>query len=135
MKTHVEFRSDKFPPYEGEEEEINPDLWGKRLAEYLEQKLNAESIETCEMNPEDWGWVLPIKNDNFSMWIGCGRYQEYPDGYLCFVEPHKPVVRKFFKKVDTTQKVGQIVEALNRILTSDSGIRNVRWWEENEINL
>ena len=135
MKTHVEFRSDKFPPLLRKEEEINPDLWGKRLAEYLEQKLNAESIETCEMNPEDWGWVLPIKNDNFSMWIGCGRYQEYPDGYLCFVEPHKPVVRKFFKKVDTTQKVGQIVEALNRILTSDSGIRNVRWWEENEINL
>ena len=33
MKTQVEFRSDKFPPYEGEEEQINPGLWGKRLAE------------------------------------------------------------------------------------------------------
>jgi hypothetical protein len=33
MKTQVEFRSSKFPPYEGEEEQINPGLWGKRLAE------------------------------------------------------------------------------------------------------
>ncbi len=31
MKTQVEFRSTKFPPYEGEEEEINPGLWGRRL--------------------------------------------------------------------------------------------------------
>jgi hypothetical protein len=28
MKTQVEFRSSKFPPCEGEEEEINPGLWG-----------------------------------------------------------------------------------------------------------
>ncbi len=40
MKTQVEFRSNKFPSYEGEEEQINPGLWGKRLAEYLVQKLS-----------------------------------------------------------------------------------------------
>jgi hypothetical protein len=39
MKTQFEFRSSKFPPYEGEEEQINPGLWGKRLAEYLVKKL------------------------------------------------------------------------------------------------
>jgi len=135
MKTHVEFRSDKFPPYEGEEEEINPDLLGKRLAEYLEQKLNAEGIETGEMNPEDWAWVLPIKNDSFSLWIGCGHYQEYSDGYLCFVIPSKPVIRRFFKKIDTTQKVSRITDALDNIFTSDPDIRNVRWWDESEVNL
>lgn len=35
MKTHVEFRSDQFPPYEGEENETNPGVYGKRLAEFL----------------------------------------------------------------------------------------------------
>ena len=45
MKTQVEFRSAKFPPYEGEQEEINPGLWGKRLAEYLIQQLAARSFE------------------------------------------------------------------------------------------
>ena len=46
MKTQVEFRSAKFPPYEGEQEQINPGLWGKRLAEYLVQQLAARGIET-----------------------------------------------------------------------------------------
>lgn len=39
MKTQVEFHSSKFPLYESEEEQINPGLWGKRLAEYLVQNL------------------------------------------------------------------------------------------------
>jgi len=49
MKTQVEFRSSKFPPYEGEEEEINPRLWGKRLTEHLAQKLAEHGIETEKM--------------------------------------------------------------------------------------
>jgi hypothetical protein len=54
MKTFVEFRSKKFPPYEDEEELINPGLWGKRLAEYLVQKLSKRSIKTEEIIAEDW---------------------------------------------------------------------------------
>ena len=132
MKTHVEFRSDKFPPYEGEEEEINPDLWGKRLGEYLKEKLQPEGIIVEDLIPEDWGWCLPIKNEAFSMWIGCGHYQEYPNGYLCFVEPSKPFIRKLFKKIDTTQQVGRVVKALDKVLNSDGEITNLRWWDENE---
>ena len=132
MKTHVEFRSDKFPPYEGEEEEINPDLWGKRLGEYLKEKLQPEGIIVEDLIPEDWGWCLPIKNEAFSMWIGCGHYQEYPNGYLCFVEPSKPIIRKLFNKIDTTEQVGRVVKALDKVLNSDGEITNLRWWDENE---
>jgi len=39
MKTQVEFKSSKFPPYDGEEDQINPGLWGRKLAEYLVEKL------------------------------------------------------------------------------------------------
>ena len=47
MKTQIEFRSTKVPPYEGEEEQINPGLWGKRLAEYLVENLS----EACPGSP------------------------------------------------------------------------------------
>ena len=53
MKTQVEFRSNEFPPYEGEEEQINPGLWGKRLAEYLVQRLTDKGIKTKEIIAED----------------------------------------------------------------------------------
>ena len=133
MKTHVEFRSAKFPAYPGEEDEVNPDLWGKRLAEYLYQKLREQGIETKEIFAEDWGWVVPLRHDVFSMWVGCGHYQEYPDGYLVFVEPSKPTVRKgLFKKIDTTADVEKVTGAIDRILKSDPDIHDIRWWAENE---
>lgn len=126
MGKRVEFRSVKFPPYEGEEEEVNPGRWGKRLAEYLSQRLTAEGIETEEIYSEDWGWAVPVRNDKFSLWVSCGNADE-TDGFLCFIEPSKPEIRKLFKKIDTTQDVARVTEALERIFSSDSEIRDVRW--------
>ena len=134
MRTHIEFRSDKFPAYPGEQEKINPDLWGQRLAEYLQIKLNEEGISTDEhIGFEDWGCELALVGTPFPIRIGCGRYQEYPNGYLCFITPSQPVIRKFlFKKIDTTSEVIRIADALDKILTSDPDIRDLRWWSKNE---
>jgi hypothetical protein len=133
MRTHVEFRSSKFPAYEGEEELVNPGLWGKRLAEYLQSKMAENGIGTGEIYAEDWGWAVPLKHDAFPMWIGCGHYQEYEDGYLVFIEPSKPTVRKgLFRKIHTTADVERVAAILDRILSTDPQIRDVRWWNESE---
>jgi hypothetical protein len=134
MKTNVEFKSDKFPPYEGEEEEVNPDLWGKRLAENLTVKLTEKGIEIGEIYAEDWGWGIPVKNEAFQMWIGCGHYQEYPNGYLVFVQPSKPLIRKgLFKKIDTTTDVERVTKAIDEILNADPEIRDFKWWDEGKM--
>jgi hypothetical protein len=134
MLSHVEFRSDRFPPYEGEEQQVNPDLWGKRLAEFLREKLVAEGFKTEEPFSEDWGWHVDVENEGFSLWIGCGHYQEYPDGYLCFIEPHNPYVRKLFRKIDTQERVTSLQRALDKVLTEADGIRAKRWWTHEEFN-
>lgn len=134
MLTHVEFRSDRFPTFEGEEKLVNPGLWGKRLADFLRDGLRGEGFEIGEPVAEDWGWLVPVLNEQFRLWIGCGRYQEYPDGFLCFIEPHKPIVRKFLSKVDTRERIAALQHAMDRILTEDAGIRAKRWWTHEEFN-
>ena len=47
-------------------------------------------------------------------------------------EPSKPVIRRFFKKIDTTESVSHLAEALDRILSSDPDIRELRWRNEGE---
>lgn len=128
MKTQVTFRSGKFPPYEGEEEQINPQLWGKRLAEYLVEKLKGTGIETEDIIAEDWGWYIPIKNQGFRMAICCSHYDE-DDVYMCFTEPAKPVFRKLFKKTDATEQLGRLVGAMEKIFASDPDITEVEWRE------
>jgi len=129
MKTQVTFRSNKFPPYEGEEAQINPGLWGRRLAEYLVDRLTAMGIETHEIIAEDWGWYIPIKNDAFRIAICCGHQHGDDDEFLCFTDPATPVVRKLFRKVDVTKQLAPIVAAMEKILSSDPDIRNVEWTE------
>ena len=127
MKTQVTFRSHKFPPYEGEEELINPGLWGKRLAEYFVHKLNEMGFETDEIIAEDWGWYVPIKNDNFRLAICCGHQYGDDDEFVCFTDPAAPVIKKLFRKVDLTEQLAPIVAAVENILSSDPDIRNIEW--------
>ena len=132
MRTHVEFRSIKFPPYEGEEEKINPGRYGKRLAEHLAAELRRRGIPAGEPYFEDWGCAVEIPNEEFPLWIGCGNYEEWPDGFLCFVEPGKPKVRRWFRVIDTTAAVGRVTQALDEILQSDPDVRDIRWWNDGE---
>jgi hypothetical protein len=129
MKTQVEFRSAKFPPYEGEEDQINPGLWGKRLAEYLVQKLSERGINAEEIIAEDWGWYIPIQNKGFKLAICCGHQNGDDDQFLCFTDPSTPIVRKFFKKIDATTQLTRLTEAMQQILASDPEIRDVVWTE------
>lgn len=135
MRTHVEFVSDEFPPYPGEDEEINPGIWGKRLAEFIVSRLPDHGITTEEFYTEDWGWEIPVKNEAFPIYIGCSN-QSDPGGnqFLCFIDPSKPIVRRgFFRKVSTVADVARVADALDQILSSHPGIRDLRWWSEAEI--
>ncbi len=133
MKTYVQFRSDKFPPYEGEEEQINPGLWGRRLAEYLVEKLTSAAVETEEIIPEDWGWYIPIKNETFRLGLCCGHQHGDDNEFLCFTHPDRPIVRRWFRKIETREQIERLTDALDRILTSDPDIECVHWLTDDEI--
>ncbi len=130
MKTQVEFKSDKFPPYDGEEEQINPGLWGKRLAEYLQENLPQQGLKVTSIGMEDWGWMVELENEEFPLWIGCGHQNGADDEFLCFIEPSKPFVRKGFKKIDTTVQVARVSEALKKVLEANPDIHHINWMSD-----
>jgi hypothetical protein len=78
--------------------------------------------------------VVPIENEAFPLWLGCANYQEHPDGFLCFVEPSKPFVRRLFKKIPTEARVLEVTNALDSLLASNALIKDIRWWTEHEFN-
>jgi len=127
MNTQVTFRSSKFPPYEGEEEEINPGIWGKRLAEYFVEKLKGTGVEAEEIIGEDWGWYIPIKNEGFRLAICCGHQDGDEDEFLCFTDPATLIIKKLFRKTDATEQLSRLVAVMTKILASDPEIRNVEW--------
>ena len=127
MNTLVEFKSNQFPPCSGEEDLINPGLWGKRLAEYLQDKLPHYGLRVTSIGAEDWGWMVELENEDFPLWIGCGHQNGEPDELVCFIEPSKPFIKRWFKKWDTRTKVGHTAEALKKVLESDPEIHDIKW--------
>ncbi len=136
MKTYVEFRSSAFPPYDGEDSETNPGIFGKRLAEFIFTGLKENGFSPLEPLGEDWGWLVEIKNDSFKLSVGCGNYEEYENGFLCFIEPHTPIIRRFlfFGKVDTTERVNSLQKALDTVLRAEPAITDIRWSTHEEFN-
>lgn len=127
VKTQVEFRSPKFPAFEGEEDGINPGVWGKRLVEYLAEHLSARGIPTGDAIAEDWGWYLPVPNDGFRLALCCGHQDGEDDEFVIFTDPSKPVVRRGFKKVDTAPALQRLTDVLQQILSADPDITDVVW--------
>jgi hypothetical protein len=134
LLTHVELRSDLFPAYPGEDEETNPGRYGKRLAEFLVAELGKAGL-VCETPfAEDWGWQIKVQNETFPLWIGVGVYDEYPDGFLCFIEPNTPSIRRFFKRIDTRGPVEALQRAIDAALRAETGIRDIKWWTDTDFN-
>ena len=132
MRTNLEFRSAAFPAHPGEEEEINPGRYGRRLAEFLANELPSHGFDVAHVGAEDWGWRIELRHDAFPLWIGCGNYEEYEDGFLCFIEPSQPFVRKWLKRIPTFETVERLASALEQVVRQCGKAHDLRWWTEAE---
>ena len=95
--------------------------------------MKAQGFDVVELAAEDWGWMVEIRSEAFPLWIGCGNLDGEPDGYLCFIEPSRPFVRKFlFKKIPTVGVVTRVRDALEMMLSNERYIQDIRWWGKEE---
>ena len=140
MKTRVEFKSSAFPKYENEDEEIvNTNRWGKRLAEFVRDHLPQYGVETENVLCEDWGWLVYTKSDEFPVWIGCGPMDDFEEEgthesgtqteFCMFVEAEPGFFKKLFKKVDTKPAVSKVVAAIRRMIEDRPEFESVEWCE------
>jgi hypothetical protein len=132
MRTNLEFQSSDFPPVRGEEEEVNPGRYGKSLADFLSAALPCQGFAVTAVSAEDWGWRIDLRNEDFPLWIGCGNYEDFDDGFLCFIEPSKPFVRRWLKRIETSSTVERLGIALESILRNSGKVARLRWWAEAE---
>ncbi|APG61954.1 hypothetical protein LPB140_02940 [Sphingorhabdus lutea] len=130
MKTLLSFQSDQFDTINCPGNEINPDIKGAKLADFLSEQFKAHGY-SGEIIEEDWGWMVELDESTFPLWIGCSSYDDPPE-WLIQVHPNKPYVRKWFKKIDTQAEVAKISLLLEEIMTKNGGATNLKWLDEGE---
>jgi hypothetical protein len=126
MRSHLEFRSGTL------RDAAAPD-GGEAVAQLLAKALPGHGFTVERVFAEDWGRCVAIANRDFPLWIGCGGYAEYSDGMLCFIEPSRPVIRKWLRRIDVSARVEALADAMERILADSGRARDLRWWSPEEV--
>jgi len=129
------FKSSLFEIEPGEDDEINPKIYGRQLARWLATKLQDRGYAPEIIN-EDWGRCLMCARDPVWLWIGCANVYDLTSTgetlpkkedviWHCFVECEVPFWKRIFKKVDTQPLQDKLCHDLSSILTSEPGIQIV----------
>jgi len=129
-----------------EDEETNPFMYGRQLANWLQARFVDVGYDDAEIIPEDWAWCVMRRWDPFMLWIGCVNVidsdlhervpQEQKSSYLpdpekliwtCTVGTDSPVWTSFFWKkllgtVSTDDAVGVVSRQLQQILSNEKAI-------------
>jgi hypothetical protein len=128
------FKSSKFEIEPGEDEEINPRMYGRQLAIWLKARLEESGYSVEDIINEDWGRCLMCTRDPFMLWVGCGNMTDMeatPDDPLpkkedvvwhCFVTAEVFFWKRLFRKIDTTHAVAKLQADIGRILAAEPTI-------------
>ena len=126
------FKSSKFEIEPGEDEEINPGVYGRQLAHWLKQKLEEKGYAVEYVVNQERGRCLLCSRNPFILWVGCGS-MKYSEGvgkqpvspskeqivWRCFVVAEVPHFLRFFRKVDTAPAVAKLYSDLGEILCAE----------------
>jgi hypothetical protein len=129
------FTSSKFEIETGEDEDINPRMYGRQLAIWLKVQLEKYGYEIEDIINEDWGRCLMCSRDPFMLWIGCGSAPDYETAmpgdpapnkdevmWHCFVIAEVFFWKRLFRKIDTTPAVAKLHTDLGSILQAEPTI-------------
>lgn len=129
MQTAVTFTSERFRPVLPEESQVNPGRYGAELAFWLCTELARQGVVTSYPNFEDWGWFIEhITTEGGEFWLCCGNVDGTDDEWHCFLQPKG---KGFLGRAKPPmERARPLLEALARVLDSESSVHDVRWSQE-----
>ena len=137
LDTALTFRCPRFKPTAGELNEqdaefINPGVFARQAATYLAAKLAEKGTTVRGVTKEDWGCWVEIENpDKYFLAIGVANYDDdefrsfETETHQVFIEPNKSPVGRWLRKIDTEERVMQLLLQVRQILEADGDITEI----------
>jgi len=123
METEIYIKSELFPPYPREEDDINPGRFGKRLAEFTKSLLSAKNIDVADLYPTDYSYELRLDQFKFNVFISIGNIDDKKNEFLISISPKKEFKRKLFKKIPTKETIEKIYDTIKKGIKDNPNIQ------------
>jgi hypothetical protein len=132
------FQTDLFQIEPGEDDEINPGIYGRQFAAWLKSQLEQRGQAIEAIVAEDWGRCLVCSGSPFFLWVGCANLSDdverSPDDspqknreivWHCFATAEVPFWKRLFRRIGAAPAVAKLNAALREILKSEPRIEVV----------
>ncbi|WP_374553438.1 hypothetical protein [Sphingobium yanoikuyae] len=139
MRSELTFFSDAFPMIpepnlddtdsDDEIDEVNPGIFGRRLANFVCQGLNARGIAASEPVSEDFGWLVDLPGWGHRACLVCASDSEMPGRFIIILEPHRSKVWHWFKRVDARPCNDRVTDAVEQLLNESGLVQKLEWNE------
>jgi hypothetical protein len=128
------FRSSLFEIEPGEDDEINPGIYGRQLAQWMKRRLEAGGYSVEDVIHEDWGRCLMCQRSPFGLWVGVSSVDDESrvDGEIptrdavvwhCFAVTEGGLrLRMFGKKNEIEASRAKLDATLHSILRAEPAI-------------
>ena len=126
MTRYIHFYSERFKPDPGEDEEVNPGIYGKKLATWITDELPESGIKTNRTYPEDWGWEIDVSTDKINRYIGVRNVDDTDNEWVVFIEIRSKIIMKLLgKSQDEEKEIEEILTSLEPILNNEESIKDL----------
>ena len=122
----LEFESSAFAVMPGEDEETNPGIYGKALAQWLAEQLRAAGFLPGAVFAEDFGWCVPIASDAHSLYVVCASTDVKADEWRVFAFAEGGLMDRLFGNDQRATLLEPLFTAIRNCLESAPIIHGLR---------
>jgi hypothetical protein len=127
MKARVTFKSSYFPVEPGEDEDINPGVFGKALAAWVADKLRERGVSVEKIVEEDFCRLVLVQRKPFMLWVGCANAEASATEWQLFLAAEVGLLGRVFRRVDPAPSFSSLVAHVRAIVEQVPGVSAIEW--------
>ena len=125
---HVIFTSPYFEIEPGEDEDTNPGIYGKALAEWVATKLRERGLVVEGVIAEDFGRCVMVYRKPVMIWIGCANLEDSAGRWQMYIARERGLIARL-RGTDGAAELETLRAYYRAILNEIPGVTDIEWQE------
>ena len=122
----LQFESTSFPIADGEDDETNPGLFGKSLAEWVAKRLRSRGIAAADVIAEDFGWCVSVPLPPYTGYVACCSVNDVGDQWQVFAFVEGGLLRRLIGRDERAVHLASLYSELKACLEESAEIHGLR---------
>jgi len=122
----IHLRSSRFAIEPGEDEEVNPGIYGRQISNWLAEQLPTSGWRVTGTIAEDFGRLVGVEHEKFRLYVACANGHDGELSWQVFAFAEGGGLRGMFAKPEKARIADRLLADVERILRSDPQTIDVR---------